>query len=121
MGSSIRLDLAYGQKHQFTILIRNDLHSVNRLNNLTLRRATGQAGACSSRVIVYEPGGLGDSARRTTRTELTSTFGSSRGSLLQAHLGVGKFGSVDVRVVFLPGTPTGLPEMPTNSMHMVSE
>jgi hypothetical protein len=121
MGSSIRLDLAYGQKRRFTVLIRNDLHSVNRWINFRPRRGTGQAGAFGSRAIVYEPGGMGDVVWRTTRTELTSTCGSSCGSLPQVHLGVGEFGSVAVRVVFLPGAPTGLPEMPTNSMHVVTE
>jgi hypothetical protein len=115
------LDLAYAQKRQFTLLVRNDLHSINRWIRFSLRRASGQAGAFGARVTVYEPGGLGDSARRITWTESGGAYGYLAQDDPQLHLGVGRFGSVDVRVTFPGGTTVDLTDVPTNTVHVITE
>jgi hypothetical protein len=115
------LDLAYAQKRQFNLLVRNDLYSTNRWIRVSLRRASGQAGAFGTRVSVYEPGGLGNSTRRIAWTEAGGAYGYLAQDDPELHLGVGRFGSVDMRVTFPGGTTVDLPDVPTNTVHVISE
>jgi hypothetical protein len=115
------LDIAYAQKRLFNLLVRNDLESTNRWIKVGLRGASGQAGGLGARVIVYEPGGLGDSARRITWTEQTGAYGYLAQNDPVLLLGVGKFGSVDMRVAFPGGGTVDLRDIATNTAHFVTE
>jgi len=115
------LDLAYAQKRQFSILVRNDLQSLNRWIKVDLRRQTGQVGAFGSRIIVFEPRGLGDDGRRITWQEVAGPHGYMAQDDPEVHLGVGRFGSVDIRVIFPNGATVDISDAPTNTVHVVQE
>jgi hypothetical protein len=115
------LDIAYAQKRRFNLLVRNDLQSTNHWIKVGLRRASGQAGAFGARIFVYEPGGLGDSARRIIWTEQTGAYGYLAQNDPLLHFGVGNFGSVDLRVVFPGGSTVDFRDVATNTVHILTE
>ena len=115
------LDIAYAQKRQFNILVRNDLQSSNRWIKVGLRRESGQLGGFGARIFVYEPGGLGDSARRIIWAEQTGAYGYLAQNDPLLHFGVGRYGSVDLRVVFPNGRTVDLRDVATNTVHIVVE
>jgi hypothetical protein len=78
-----------------SILLRNETASGNWL---TISIAASLGGGIGARVSVYEPGGLGRRDALLGMRDIEASQGYSAGVAAEAHLGLGTWETVDVRV-----------------------
>jgi len=104
------LDILLTRHDASAILLRNDLNTNNAVR-LRINGPVGDKGGFGTKVWAYNAGHLGDPAHLINYNEMMSSGGYCIQHEPVAHVGLGARSAIDLRVKFVNGSVTDLPNV----------